>query len=162
MAFQAAAAWPERVALVSFLGPFSAAGVFTKGVLSESCNWNALRTELARRFPDETPSAQEYVHQLMDEVTSLRTYHGRIDTSAAIVYAALHDAYVPLADVEAFARQWPGVEVRYLDTGHIGSFLFYTSHFVRGIADAFARLGTAPADAVRASATQSHPVSDAR
>ena len=85
MAFQAAAAWPGRLALVSFLGPFSAAGpcrsrclappsswwltrcaasasswagVFTKGILSESCNWKVLREELAQRFPDDTPAVQ--------------------------------------------------------------------------------------------------------
>ena len=84
----------------------------------------------------------------MEDVTSLKSYVGRIDASAAIVYAARHDAYVPLADVEDYRRQFPGVELRYLDAGHISSFLFYTSHYVRGIADAFARLqaaGGAPA-----------------
>jgi len=179
MAFQAAAAWPHRLALVSFVGPFSPASVFTQGVLAAACNWQILREQLAKRFPDETPpvqvrppllpahvvgepwrdasprclapsgaaasTRQEYVHQLMDEVASLHPYRGHIDTSAAIVYAARRDAYVPLADVETFKRNWPGVEIRYLDAGHVMSLLFHMDHYCRGIADAFALLRAAPA-----------------
>ncbi|KCV71179.1 hypothetical protein H696_02131 [Fonticula alba] len=53
MAALAVASWPRPLALVSCLGPFSAAGVFTHGVFGAVCDWPSLAGQLAAMSPEE-------------------------------------------------------------------------------------------------------------
>jgi hypothetical protein len=39
------------------------------------------------------------------------------------------DAYVTRKDVISLDRIWPGAQVRYVDSGHVGAFIFHNNQF---------------------------------
>ena len=136
-----ATVWPKELALVNFLGPATASGVFTRGLLSFSCSWKAITAEVSRHHPDITiTNAREYLRRQMDDVTGIYLYPRPPSTRGFIIVAAKEDAYIPLEDIELFKDFWPGAEMRYLQTGHVGSFLFHNADYLTAIEDAFARL----------------------
>jgi len=139
MASITATVWPKPLALVNFLGPATASGVFTRGILSLSCSWTAIKEEIRRLHPGVT-NEREYLRQLMDDLTGIYHYPRPPSTRGFIITAAKEDAYIPLEDVELFKSFWPDAEMRYLQTGHIGSFLFHNKDFLVAIRDAFARV----------------------
>jgi hypothetical protein len=59
---------------------------------------------------------------------------------AAVVVAAEADACVPAAESRAIHRHWPGSELRWLATGHVGAVVLESSHMVEAVRDAVARL----------------------
>eukprot|EP00897_Mesotaenium_endlicherianum_P006420 jgi/Mesen1/5806/ME000293S04958 len=59
---------------------------------------------------------------------------------AAIFVAARHDGYVPTHSVLALHNSWPGSEIRWVDGGHVSSFIFQHKSFQSAIRDGLSRL----------------------
>jgi len=74
-------------------------------------------------------SVLHFMRGVMDECTHLGNFSRPVDTSLVIVVVAKSDAYVPRDRVLSITDLWPGAEVRYVDTGHIGAYLFKQSVF---------------------------------
>lgn len=75
------------------------------------------------------PEALAFMRGVMDECTHLGNYSIPVDTDLIIIIAALHDAYVIRKDVLSLDRIWPGAQVRYVDSGHVGAFVLHTNQF---------------------------------
>ncbi|CAD5119351.1 DgyrCDS7968 [Dimorphilus gyrociliatus] len=81
--------------------------------------------------------ARDFMIGVMDECTHLANFSIPIDPELIIIVAATDDAYVPRRSVLGLDELWPGVEVRYVNSGHIGAFLFKQSVFRQAIVDSF-------------------------
>ncbi|KRZ89165.1 Uncharacterized protein T08_9255, partial [Trichinella sp. T8] len=145
MASLAAACYSKPVAIVPCLSWTTASAVFTQGVMARAIPWNTLE----KQCTDEFGSSEIYhllssqywdlMHVVMDEFTHLGKFSNPIDPSLAIVVAALNDAYVPRSGVANLNSIWPEAEIRYVNTGHIGGYLFRQSEFRLAISDALQR-----------------------
>lgn len=74
-------------------------------------------------------SVLHFMRGVMDECTHLGNFSRPVDTSLVIVVAAKSDAYVPRDSVLSIEALWPGAEVRYVETGHIGAYLLKQNVF---------------------------------
>lgn len=52
---------------------------------------------------------------------------------------AKDDGYIPREDCTSLTEIWPGAEVRYLDSGHVGAYLLHQRIFRSAIIEAFER-----------------------
>ena len=59
---------------------------------------------------------------------------------AAVLVGARCDAYIPAESVRLLHAHWPGSTLHWMDTGHIGAFLFHRQAFLQAAIDAFRRL----------------------
>nr|CAG4651934.1 EOG090X08BF [Triops cancriformis] len=73
--------------------------------------------------------AIRFMRGIMDECTHLANFSVPVDPECAIIVAARHDAYVPRQGILRLDEIWPGAEVRYLDSGHVGAYIKHHSHF---------------------------------
>ena len=60
--------------------------------------------------------------------------------SAAVLVAATEDAYVDRESAEAIHRAWKGSELRWVEGGHVSSFVLHQPVFRRAILDSISRL----------------------
>ena len=60
--------------------------------------------------------------------------------AAVVLVAAKRDGYVFASEVSALARQWPGSDLRWIDSGHAGALLFRGEVLRRAARDAMDRL----------------------
>lgn len=81
--------------------------------------------------------AHDFMKGVMDECTHLAHFSVPVDPELIIIVAATDDAYVPRRSVLGLDELWPGVEVRYVNSGHIGAFLFKQAVFRQAIVDSF-------------------------
>ncbi|KRZ13036.1 Uncharacterized protein T11_8082 [Trichinella zimbabwensis] len=161
MASLAAACYSKPVAIVPCLSWTTASAVFTQGVMARAIPWNTLEKQctdelhsseiyglLSSQYWNDSEKinsaknnfrAQKLMHVVMDEFTHLGKFSSPIDPSLAIVVAALNDAYVPRSGVANLNSIWPEAEIRYVNTGHIGGYLFRQSEFRLAICDALQR-----------------------
>ena len=96
-----------------------------QGTISSTTAWLEY-LKLPRRTLQEKSSQEEaldFMRGVMDECTHLGNFSTPVDPSLIIIVAAKHDAYVPRDSTLSLQELWPGSEVRYVDTGHIGGFL---------------------------------------
>ncbi|CAD7006121.1 unnamed protein product [Ceratitis capitata] len=66
---------------------------------------------------------------MMDECTHLKNFSVPFDTSLIIAVCAKDDAYVPREGCASLEEIWPGVEVRYLDAGHVSAYVLHQKLF---------------------------------
>ena len=71
----------------------------------------------------------DYMRRMMDECTHLGNFDVPVDPELIVIVLAKHDSYVPMDTVMGLDQLWPGSEVRYIDRGHITSFLFNQQFF---------------------------------
>jgi len=148
------------VAMIGCVTAHSASAVFTEGILKNYLAWEVLNRELNGSKPGIAPNQERNggktaiernrevnvagpAMMLMREllgVTDLRRYSPPRRPEAAFLVAASRDAYIPAASAAMLHAHWPGSTMRWLDTGHVGAFLFHRRDFLRAIRDAFARL----------------------
>jgi len=83
--------------------------------------------------------AVAFMRELLDR-TDLRRLPPPARPDAAFLVAAKRDAYVPPAAAERLHDHWPGSHFQWLNTGHIGAFLFHRRTFIAAIRSAFAQL----------------------
>jgi len=71
----------------------------------------------------------QFMRGIMDECTHLKNFSVPVDTSLIIAICATEDGYVPREGVTHLADVWPGAEVRYINTGHIGAYILHQAAF---------------------------------
>eukprot|EP00053_Salpingoeca_punica_P016638 m.158103 g.158103 ORF g.158103 m.158103 type:complete len:412 (-) comp17010_c3_seq12:430-1665(-) len=159
MSSLAACMWPKPVALIPCLSASTAAGVFTKGILKDSVAWENLNTKLPEardvleslsqfdQFRKLTQSCEPHdrdatatLYALLEASTYLGGFPKPACPEACIVVCAKADGYIPRPDAEQLATIWPGCEFRYVDGGHISSFVLHQAAFRKAIKDAFGHL----------------------
>jgi hypothetical protein len=123
-----------EIAAIPCLAPHSAVTVFTEGVLTKACNWNALAETLA-----QNKKAHDVLRDFLAD-SDIRHYPPPKKTKAAIIVAGQYDAYVLPYSPEIIHQRWQGSEIRWLKTGHVGAFFFQRKHFLTAIRDAIQRL----------------------
>ena len=77
----------------------------------------------SRTKTDLAEEALDFMKGVMDECTHLGNFCTPVDPSLIIIVAAKYDAYVPRDTTLNLQQLWPGCEVRYVNTGHVGAFL---------------------------------------
>lgn len=73
--------------------------------------------------------ALQFMRGIMDECTHLKNFSIPYDTSLVICVCAKDDAYVPREGCSSLEDIWPGVEVRYLDAGHVSAYVLHQKLF---------------------------------
>lgn len=66
---------------------------------------------------------------LMDECTHLKNFSVPFNTSLIIALCAKNDGYVPREGCSKLEDIWPGATVRYLEGGHVSSYIKYLDLF---------------------------------
>ena len=140
MAAQVAVQVEEPVAMIGCVTAHSASAVFTEGILKNYLDWEGLNREIEGDI-----QAIDLMRQLLDR-TDIRRFPPPIRPEAAFLVAAKYDDYIPMASAETVHTQWPGSTMRWLESGHVGAFLFHRSDFLAAIRDAFTRLTKAPSE----------------
>ena len=125
----------EPIAIVPCVAPHSAAAVFLDGVMSKSYDPRVLHSE----FEHEDHS-MDFLRSILERC-DVRLFPPPFYPQASILVGALHDAYILPDAVLKLHEHWPGSQLRWLNTGHIGAFLFYRDHFQQAILEAFSALG---------------------
>ncbi|XP_053995906.1 protein ABHD18 isoform X4 [Hylaeus anthracinus] len=83
--------------------------------------------------------ALQFMCGIMDECTHLKNFEVPVDTELIIAVCARDDAYVPRDGCMSLEKIWPGVEVRYIEAGHVTAYLLHQKVFRSTIAEAFQR-----------------------
>lgn len=78
----------------------------------------------SQRSPKMSREAVDFMRGIMDECTHLGNFSCPVDTELIIIVQAEKDAYVPRDNVLSLQELWPGAELRFVDWGHVGAFLF--------------------------------------
>jgi hypothetical protein len=108
--------------------------IFTEGALSRAMRWDKLAAELGGR-----DSARAYFERCLAPVR-VDLHPPPLETRAAIVVGAHHDAFVPPSAAEALHRHWPGSELRWDDAGHVTAAVLGQRAHQRAVLDAMGRL----------------------
>ncbi|GJS58822.1 protein ABHD18 [Tanacetum coccineum] len=128
---------PTPVATFPFLSPHSAVVAFCEGVLKHATAWDALREDLSAAMTlDQVQERMRHVLSLTD-VTRFPVPKA---PNAVILVAATDDGYIPSHSVLEVQRAWPGSEVRWVNGGHVSSFILHNGEFRRAIRDGLNRL----------------------
>ncbi|KOC66336.1 Uncharacterized protein C4orf29 like protein [Habropoda laboriosa] len=83
--------------------------------------------------------ALQFMCGIMDECTHLKNFEVPVDTELIIAVCARNDAYVPRDGCMSLDKIWPGVEIRYIDAGHVSAYLLHQKVFRSTIVEAFHR-----------------------
>lgn len=134
MALIIAGAWGQPVATAAFIAPHSALPVFTEGIISQAVCWSQLASEAGG-----LTQARTRMSHLLSR-TDMRLVPPPKAQEALVVVAGRRDAYVPVRSARAIANHCPGAVLRWLDTGHVGGFLFHLRTFRHAIEESFTRL----------------------
>lgn len=134
MAAQVGVLYPEPVAIVACITPHSAGAVFTEGILKKYLAWDVLDREL-----DGSGSAFDFMSNFLN-LTDIRHYPAPVRPRACFLVAAAQDAYIPPESAMILHRHWRGSNMRWLNGGHVGAFLFHRRAFLEAIVKAFAQL----------------------
>ncbi|MBA4397300.1 MAG: hypothetical protein C0394_07955 [Syntrophus sp. (in: bacteria)] len=134
MAAQVGALSSDPTAIVACITPHSAGAVFTQGILKKYLAWDVLEREL-----DGSDSAFDFMSNFLN-LTDIRHYPAPVRPRACFLVAAAKDAYIPPESAMTLHRHWRGSNMRWLDSGHVGAFLFHRRAFLEAIVKAFAQL----------------------
>lgn len=70
-----------------------------------------------------------FMRGLMDEFTHLKNFSVPYDPSLVISVCAKSDGYVPRIGISNLEEIWPGATVKYIDTGHVGAYIWHRKVF---------------------------------
>lgn len=73
--------------------------------------------------------ALQFMRGIMDACTHLQNFEVPVDTDLIIAICAKDDAYVPRDNCTSLDKIWPGVEIRYIDAGHVSAYLLHQKLF---------------------------------
>ena len=73
--------------------------------------------------------AIEFMRGIMNEFTHIANYSRPVDCSSIVIVTASDDAYVPRQGATDLSKLWPGCEIRYVQTGHVGAYVLHHSFF---------------------------------
>ncbi|XP_014478918.1 PREDICTED: uncharacterized protein C4orf29 homolog isoform X2 [Dinoponera quadriceps] len=83
--------------------------------------------------------ALQFMRGIMDECTHLKNFEVPIDTELIIAVCAKDDAYVPRDHCMSLETIWPGIEIRYIDAGHVSAYILHQKVFRSTIAESIQR-----------------------
>jgi len=81
--------------------------------------------------------AFNFMRGLMDECTHLGNYSVPVDADIIEIVAAKYDAYQPRRGVKPLNELWQGSNIRFLEDGHVSSYIFRQNLFRKAIYDSF-------------------------
>lgn len=129
MAMSVAAQTRVPISIVACLPTHSASAPYTEGTYSRACDWNTLSKELSgNRNPKETMA-------MIFDLANLCSMPVPSSVDSAILIGAKKDAYIPLSSTIQVHNHWKGSELRWINSGHIGSILFHNKRFVEAVLD---------------------------
>lgn len=134
MAALVGGAWNGPLAVVPCAGPASMAPIFLSGVIGRGVAWDVLAREAGG-----SAKAREKLRTLL-EATSAAQLPPPRRPQAAIIWGALDDGFVPADSVQELSKHWPGVEVRWANTGHVSGYLSQLPSMRAAVRDSFHRL----------------------
>jgi hypothetical protein len=70
-----------------------------------------------------------FMRGMMDEFTHLKNFSVPFDSSLIIAVCAKSDGYVPRVGVSKLDEIWPGATIKYVDTGHVGAYIWHRKLF---------------------------------
>jgi len=114
---------PARLGVVSWLGPPSAAPVFTEGLLARFCEWKRLQSEVGNNA-----AAKDVMRRFLG-LTDIANFPGPVDPKRGIFVIAENDLYVPteqsINSWHAMQQEkWRGSRVVVIPGGHVSATLF--------------------------------------
>jgi pimeloyl-ACP methyl ester carboxylesterase len=117
---------PQSVGVVSWLGPPSAAPVFTDGLLARFCEWKRLQTEVG------SAAAAKDVMRSFLSLTDIGHFPKPVDATRSIFVIAQDDLYVPtnvsISLWDTVRREkWQGSRVVVVPGGHVSATVFGSS-----------------------------------
>lgn len=92
--------------------------------LSNPFTTSSSSSSLDQKPPECYRNSLELMQLFMDEVSHLLNYEMPYDASLVSVLTASNDAYVLRDGANDYKQVWPGVDVKYLDRGHVSAYLF--------------------------------------
>lgn len=134
MAAQVGAMFSAPVAIAACITPHSASAVFTQGILKNYLAWDVLNREL-----NGSSHAVDLMRDFLD-LTDIRHYPVPVNPRACFLVAAAKDAYIPPESAMILHQHWRGSNMRWLEGGHVGAFLFHRRDFLEAIVKAFEKL----------------------
>ncbi|XP_076620740.1 protein ABHD18 isoform X2 [Colletes latitarsis] len=107
--------------------------------LKDSNTLKVTRHPLFSDYKWREREALQFMCGIMDECTHLKNFEVPVDTELIIAVCARDDAYVPRDGCMSLEKIWPGVEIRYIEAGHVTAYLLHQKVFRSTIAEAFQR-----------------------
>lgn len=135
MALSLASRFPEPLAVAACIPSHSAAPVYTEGILSRCCDWATL--ERTNPFP-ERGSARELLNEILS-VSDLRHLARPRKIAGCVIVGGQRDAYIPRYSTMITHYLRPDAELRWIDMGHVTSFVLGRGTFVQAILDSLRR-----------------------
>lgn len=135
-----AAVTPLPLGVASCIACHSGAPVFTQGIIRHSINWKILfadlqsSTEINRKI-----NPRDYMRQMLN-MTDISRFPLPKHPDAAIFVSAKNDGIIPIESAIALGNHWPGSELRWINGGHVSSFVFHQNTFRQAIIDALKRI----------------------
>lgn len=108
-------------------------GPLTNGISSHAFHVKKTVREMKQRDQE----AVWFMRGMMDECTHLKNFSVPFDTSLIISVCAQADGYVPREGVSPLEELWPGATVKYIESGHVGAYIWYRKLFIESIVEAF-------------------------
>ncbi|PKA62898.1 hypothetical protein AXF42_Ash018892 [Apostasia shenzhenica] len=130
---------PKPIATLPFLAPHSAVVAFCEGVLKHATAWEALRKDVAEKAGITLEEVEERLRSVLS-LTDVTRFPIPKNPEAVILVAATNDGYIPKHSVLELQKAWPGSEVRWVNGGHVSSFIIHFDSFRKAIVDALNRL----------------------
>ncbi len=112
MAALTAAGSPQPIACAALATGASASAIYTRGLLSQSVDFEALGGD----------AAQERLRTVFDSA-DLTGFRPPIRPDAAVVSGSTRDGYVLSSETERLHRHWKGSRLQWVDGGHFSALL---------------------------------------
>lgn len=136
VALTASARSELEVAVAACIPSHSGSPVYIDGLISKICDWNTLQKELG----DSKRDAKTFMKEILD-CSDIRVFPKPKRPDAVVIVGARKDAYIPNYSTEIIKEHWQEANLRWVEHGHVGSFLFCAKDFRRAVVDSFDLLG---------------------
>ncbi len=122
------------ISAVPCLAPDSPSKVYTESEISHSIDWSAFRKD----FIDKE-SPLKFVKEIFSQIDIAKIPAPK-RADACILVGAKRDNFILPGSIQSIQDHWKISELRWIDSGHTGSFLFHTGDFREAILDSIDRI----------------------
>ena len=120
-----------NLAVAACIPSHSGSPVYIDGALSRACDWNSLELD----SPNKN-DARHFMRLVLDR-SDIRTFPKPKRPDAIIIVGANNDGYIPNYSTKIIKEYLPEATLRWVSSGHVGSFLFRTKEFRHAVVDSF-------------------------
>ncbi len=135
VAITAAARSELELAVAACIPSHSGSPVYIDGALSRACDWKSLQSD----SPNKN-DARHFMRLILDRA-DIRSFPKPKRPDAMIIVGAQNDGYIPNYSTKIIKNHWSESTIRWVSTGHVGSFLFCLGDFRKAVVDSFRLLG---------------------